>query len=159
MEVLPHNKYAVMVDGSGNITRRNRRFLRLYLPAMIDMPLKETYPVGYRKVQETLPQYHSEQQGRATAPLDHPSCVTETPSSNHDVGTPSEDSETVVPPIEHSPDQSLVETPGQARSAPHTLRCLRDYNAPGLKESGPSTSGTEPENGGPRRSKRIASRF
>ena len=33
VEVLPYNKYTIKIDGSGRLTRRNRRFLRLYKPA------------------------------------------------------------------------------------------------------------------------------
>ena len=32
VEVLPHDQYLVRVDGSGRLTRRNRRFLRAYTP-------------------------------------------------------------------------------------------------------------------------------
>ena len=30
---MPHGKYTVKLDGSGHLTDRNRRFLRLYKPA------------------------------------------------------------------------------------------------------------------------------
>ena len=33
MEVLPFDQYIVKVHGSGRLTRRNRRFLRAYVPA------------------------------------------------------------------------------------------------------------------------------
>ena len=33
VEVLPHNQYTLKIDGSGRLTKRNRRFLRLYKPA------------------------------------------------------------------------------------------------------------------------------
>ena len=34
-EVLPHNKYAVRIDGSGRVTMRNRRFLKKYTPVTL----------------------------------------------------------------------------------------------------------------------------
>ena len=33
IEVLPHDQYVVRVDGSRRLTRRNRKFLRIYNPA------------------------------------------------------------------------------------------------------------------------------
>ena len=33
VEVMPHHQYLVKVDGSGRLTRRNRRFLRKFEPA------------------------------------------------------------------------------------------------------------------------------
>ncbi|MEL6805362.1 MAG: hypothetical protein AAFO91_16440, partial [Bacteroidota bacterium] len=37
MEVLPHDKYAVKLDGSGRVTHRNRRFLKKYTPAQLNI--------------------------------------------------------------------------------------------------------------------------
>ena len=37
MEVGHHNQYTVKVDGSGRLTTRNRRFLRKYTPATLDI--------------------------------------------------------------------------------------------------------------------------
>ena len=35
MEALPYDQYSVRVDGSGRLTRRNRRFLKAYKPAQL----------------------------------------------------------------------------------------------------------------------------
>ena len=32
VECLPHNSYLVRIDGSGHLTRRNRQFLRKFIP-------------------------------------------------------------------------------------------------------------------------------
>ena len=37
VEVLPHHQYLVKLDGSGRVTRRNRRFLRRFVPASNDI--------------------------------------------------------------------------------------------------------------------------
>ena len=38
MDVGKHDQYAVKIDGSGRLTTRNRRFLRKYTPATLDIP-------------------------------------------------------------------------------------------------------------------------
>jgi len=40
MEVLPHDQYVVRVDGSRRLTRRNRKFLRMYNPASTSIEAK-----------------------------------------------------------------------------------------------------------------------
>ena len=42
VEVLPHHQYLVKLDGSNHVTRRNRRFLRRFEPALNDI----VYPHG-----------------------------------------------------------------------------------------------------------------
>ena len=32
MEILPHDQYTIKIDGSGRLTRKNRKFIRYYLP-------------------------------------------------------------------------------------------------------------------------------
>jgi hypothetical protein len=47
VDVLPHGKYTIKLDGSGRLTNRNRRFLRLYKPALANF----TEPPAYNNRQ------------------------------------------------------------------------------------------------------------
>ena len=40
MEVLPHDQFVVRIDGSRRLTRRNRRFLRMYNPVSTSIEAK-----------------------------------------------------------------------------------------------------------------------
>ena len=46
MEVLPHDQFVVRIDGSWNLTRRNRKFLRMYNPASTSIEAKASH--GWR---------------------------------------------------------------------------------------------------------------
>ena len=52
-EVLPHDKYAIKMDGSGRVTHRNRRFIRKFTPASMTMQNSPSSPVVERPM-ETL---------------------------------------------------------------------------------------------------------
>ena len=41
IEVQPHDKYVIKVDGTGRITTRNRQFLRMYKPYSVNIPTME----------------------------------------------------------------------------------------------------------------------
>ena len=57
-EIGEHNKYVVKIDGTGRLTTRNRRFLRKYTPATLDIshqaPLIST-PTAHAAPQPTQP--------------------------------------------------------------------------------------------------------
>ena len=58
VDVLPYNKYVIKVDGSGRLTTRNRRFLRLYKPSstlILDPLVKESTSTKPRNVQSNQP--------------------------------------------------------------------------------------------------------
>ena len=40
MEVIPHDQFIVRIDGSRRLTRRNKRFLRLYNPISTSIHMK-----------------------------------------------------------------------------------------------------------------------
>ena len=44
MEVLPHNQYTLLVDGSRPLTKRNRKYLRLYTPATVSFRNSNPHP-------------------------------------------------------------------------------------------------------------------
>ena len=44
-EVLDHDKYVVKIDGSGRVSTRNRKFLRVYKPATMDIALHAPNPL------------------------------------------------------------------------------------------------------------------
>ena len=43
MEVLPHDQFVVRIDGSRRLTRRNRKFLRMYNPASTSIEAKASH--------------------------------------------------------------------------------------------------------------------
>ena len=49
MEVLPDDQFVVRIDGSRRLTRRNRRFLRLYNPTSTSIDTKAFH--GWRRDQ------------------------------------------------------------------------------------------------------------
>ena len=106
VEVLPHNQYMIKIDGSGRVTRRNRKFLRRFKPASVELPV----PCRDRWV---------------------PECgVTESPQHTEiprlAPGAPVTGSNDNLPPITTPPPPPRV---------PRALQRLMPYNKPGLKES------------------------
>ena len=63
MEIGFHDKYVIKVDGSGRLTTRNRRFLRKYTPATLDINHRGPIPLPPIRV---IPQVHPQQ-----PPLQH----------------------------------------------------------------------------------------
>ena len=43
VEVRQHDQYAIKIDGSGRITLRNRKFLRMFSPVHHDRPIRSIY--------------------------------------------------------------------------------------------------------------------
>ncbi len=133
MEVLPHNKYAVMIDGSGRVTHRNRRFLRLYHPVVLNVRSPTTRGWEQPTFNEPLLM-----EGASEPRSDvHPGDVSEqkVPSSSS-VGVPQADVVEADGSHQHATtvDES---TPVITRKEPRALRCLRPYIAPGLKVDSP----------------------
>lgn len=59
VESHPNDQYTVKIDGSGRLTSRNRRFLRQFQPATMEIqPAPPTYPVG-KDVSGTPPYDHN----------------------------------------------------------------------------------------------------
>ena len=56
VESLEHDAYNVKVDGSGRITKRNRRYLRKFVPATVDID-RTVQPLGYTPTPTPTPLY------------------------------------------------------------------------------------------------------
>ena len=125
MEVLPHDQFVVRIDGSRRLTRRNRRFLRMYKPVSTSIEAKAFH--GWRG---NLP---SSQEGnvRHQRP-DSPVKVTED-SNGANTGETSE-VEADHEEVEEEYIPTLI-VPIKNK-VPLALRRLKDFNAPGKLESG-----------------------
>ena len=118
VEVLPYHQYLLKVDGSGRLTRRNRRFLRQYQPATMEILQPE--PMGVISPGHS-PEYSTK------------NC---TPDAG-DIRTVEEDQvvDINVPRIETSPG-------GVERKPALMVRRLKRHNKAGLKETAlPETAG------------------
>ena len=123
IEVRQFDQYVVRVDGSGRVTLRNRKFLRLYHPVIARAPLA-TLPSSPAPTVTTAPE-------------------TPTPLADHGpIRTPEMDQPGIPlpdePPIDISdrvvqPERS--DTPRTPTSVPRALRALQSHNIPGLKET------------------------
>ncbi|XP_012939615.1 uncharacterized protein LOC106012147 [Aplysia californica] len=143
-EVLDHNQYIVKIDGSGRVTRRNRRFLRAFKPATT-------------ATERAPPRPHPPFNRRHQIPLhiSHPPSpiATHVASDVTQEGTPCPPSapfpETVIPDPSSSsstmseapttPVVPEVTTPTGQEAAPsrthRALQHLMPHNKPGLKET------------------------
>ena len=141
MEVLPHHKYAVKMDGSGRITCRNRRFLKVYTPVSLTMKNRSFL---LPDVQTTPAKVNMGTDSDIGVSLDHKirgSSFPDTLFSSHDgcgspavVGsTPNDSCDSTLESQQFVPP--LIERPRQGRS-PNGL------STPTVYSSQPSTSAT-----------------
>ena len=120
VEVADHDQYIVKVDGSGRLTKRNRKFLRSFKPASMTI---ESAPPTLR--QETQVEAEPGQQN--------------VPSSSDHVVTIPEEIESSTPDA-----QTLKDSPQTPNTSPsdeqkpkkahNMLKRLQSYNSDGLKE-------------------------
>ena len=147
-EVLPHDQYTVKVDGSSRVTRRNRRFLRSYVPATMTIsagipamvprskvvssaepPTEEVVPwskvVSYAEppTDEVVPR--SKVVGSAEPPTE------EVSRDGESTQVITDESITTTTVVDTPRDSNPVSRP---RKPPLALRRLLDHNKPGLKE-------------------------
>ena len=118
VEVLPNRQYRIRIDGSGRVTLRNRRFLR----------------VAEHKLHNSL---------RSSGALISPGSVT--PSSAPITSPVELPHREVTEQEQPAPDSEALEQefvgpateepPVAARKLPKALRDIADFNAPGLKEA------------------------
>ena len=123
MRVLPHDKHAIKMDGSGRVTYRNRRFLRKYTPVSLNVPQGYQPDSPIPENDECLPQVVTDKSTLSPAELEQ--------------GVAPE--ETHIPPGSEVPSNQCSQptTPirdSAPRREPLALRRLRDFNAPGLRE-------------------------
>ena len=120
VEVLPNRQYRIRVDGSGRVTLRNRRFLRV-----IERERESAMPIPSRDIPKrpvtpTTVEYGL--QGDESPGIQPPREGASSPRSEHDEPPPSDTSRTPTCVV-----------PTTAR-LPKALRDLRDYNNRGLAE-------------------------
>ena len=137
VEVLPHNKYLIKIDGSGRLTARNRRFLRLYKPPSTfldsvpsieelgscnDADMPDEHEFSFR-----APQVPAGNDGGVDCRDDLTSGVVDL-NDNSDVGG--------SPPAENPIDssESTSATLDTGSRLPLAVRRLQRHNNPGMKE-------------------------
>ena len=140
METLPHDKYAIKLDGSGCVTYRNLRFLKKYVPAIPTMSRDQTPPSlarDYRHstVLEPNDTIGTETSGKSTLPIaTYPPVHSSHAHNNDDDTAPCNEpastaSEGVSSPSLLTPTRAT----GSAKTVLLTVRQIRHFNDPGLK--------------------------
>ena len=145
MDVLPHDKYAVQLDGSRYVTNRNRQYLRRYEPARLTMtpsPLPLVLRSGIDAQGSRKAERDSVRDNSGN--LDEDNCHTH--PQHH--GSRLQQNDIPIIPTHNMPDANIHrERYGEPSSeqplSPSPLRDrhslaetrLRDYNSPGLKET------------------------
>ena len=107
VEQLPYRQYRIKMLGSGHVTLRNRRFIKLV--SVISPPQQIPTATPTDKILLEV-QYDFEDKSDPDKPAHHQNTVAETERSDEIVSD--------LPP----------------RKLPRSLRCLQTYNSPGLKE-------------------------
>ena len=106
VEVLPHDRYVIKIDGSGHLTTRNRKFIRRFKPVTTVI---ERAPLR-------------EQQGSKSAPTIEPA----------EIGMEAE-AEPPGPATHHSNSSTPTSESNTTHDSPAVKR-LRPFNKPGLTE-------------------------
>ena len=139
VEVRQFDQYVVRVDGSGRVTLRNRKFLRLYHPVVARAPLT-TLPTPVTTMPKAVTHKTSTVPVAPATPA-----IPATPAERDGMmGQPPPQPET-PPPVEPAPndspgDNQVDGTPGapvpqKPAKMPRALRNLLSFNKPGLKET------------------------
>ena len=127
VEALPHNQYTIKIDGSGRLSKRNRRFLRFFKPAssvVTDSPRASSF---------------TDSSLRNPVPNNSDDSIIATPEPSL---TPCEADQADVSP-EPVTGNDLSPTKRTAKPA-LALRKLEDFNSPGLKIESPVTTRLRP---------------
>ena len=123
VEVADHDQYIVKVDGSGRLTKRNRRFLRVFKPASMTI---ESAPKSY--MCETPINIEQQQRNVTINPVPSVTVqdpVDESPTPSNPVSEPSPQTPTMAP----KENQSF-----SVKKVPAILKRLQPYNSVGLNE-------------------------
>ena len=110
VQVLPHDKYRIKIDGSGRMTERNRKFLRRFKPASGTIPAVSNRDF-YSKGDTTSKSWSRWRNETSTTQCSEPGASQNFSSRSQDVGI----------------------TPG-SQEMPRALKRLLPFNKPGLKE-------------------------
>ena len=160
MEALAYDQYLVRVDGSGRLTRRNRRFLRAFKPVSLSITTPQPLPHAQWKEDPDTQRTNTTPHDKCTAtesPLNDPGAhdipmVSERSIIDDDVHNHSDPNismdntlpETSTVQSRHTASRQRsrsgeltlpVATSTKSKRRPLALRQLDDYNAPGLKET------------------------
>ena len=134
MEVLPHHKYRIKVDGSRRLTIRNRRFLKPYSPSSNQVEDPSTSPYDLPNLdRDTNVTIDYDKEGQDMSPREN--CPPFSPArTDDDNGVPllplnRDDRGTVIPP---TPNDSADDS---KRRLPLMLRRLQDHIKPGIKQA------------------------
>ena len=143
IEVRQFDQYVVRVDGSGRITLRNRKFLRLYHPVITRAPLA-TLPTPTTTVARSQHSAPVTPKMASSTAGQNPTPETEQPYTPPLQEPPSNSptDEIIVPPeqldIPMAPAGDPEETPPiKTARLPRALRALQPHNKLGLKEMDP----------------------
>ncbi|GFO50205.1 retrovirus-related pol polyprotein from transposon opus [Plakobranchus ocellatus] len=146
IEVRQFDQYVIRVDGSGRVTLRNRKFLRLYHPVIARSPVAQL-PSPTAIVTQTTPGVLT---SKASAPATCPEPVN-TPEQEQPRTPPDNNSQPpsdsfISDPVVDSEPINIPNTPAtiadksplrKTARMPNALRALQPHNKPGLKESPP----------------------
>ena len=158
MEVQSHDRYIVKMDGSGQTTCRNRKFLKLYTPASLVVEGKNQRPPIAPDLRRPI--ISGKETTTTQSNVSTPDVIerrpvypdrNHTPSVNHSHPLDSPASEAVAV----HPRVTQGQVPVLPKKPPLAVRQLQDYNARGLKESIVHTPEQDHQHGFPRRSNRL----
>ena len=136
VECLPYNQYRIKVDGSGRVTTRNRRFIKVTAPPR-QFIITPSPPTNKPKSPESVSQeinaptaqhlpnttdYHE---------IDSPRDITSTTDSN-DIETHEIESPRSITPTARAPTEEDDPRPSKTKGA---LKRLKNYNNPGHQEA------------------------
>ena len=130
MEKLDHDQYIVKIDGSGRLTKRNRRFLRVYKPATMAM---ENSP-SVKSWDSQITKERSFESSRPTTTEPLPETISQKPVS---LVNPSE------PMVPHEIEGEMhveeetapTDNDNQTQKIPAALKRLLPHNSDGLREN------------------------
>ena len=133
VEVLPHDKYIVKVDGSGRLTTRNRRFLRKFMSASPNINLAA--PLTLPPPVTSQPEERNTADTRESTPnLDTQIPIYPTsPDINLDNPVPSAPDPPNIP-TQVPPASISIDKPQMEPKIPLALKRLQSHNKPGLNE-------------------------
>ena len=133
VEVLEHDQYLIKVDGSGRITRRNRRFLRSFEPASMTIEHASSPQTTANPAPDELPPPTTQ------SPGDRNRQNTFTPTPLIIQSQREEESILAPPPPEElpptTPQQEMATQPTITPSIPAALKRILPFNSTGHKET------------------------
>ena len=139
IEAHPHDQFTVKIDGSGRLTTRNRKFLRYFQPASMDIqPAPDSFPLftnndPHNPSPNPLPDIIGIDKKQSIENQKTPLSY-EPQTQDVDLDTIPhihDDAEINEPPIA---DQTVNEPKRQADKIPTLLKRLLPHNKEGLKE-------------------------